>query len=213
VRNAKRVTLADTEMGRAQNRGGGGNGYLFELRQSSEVLFRDLYGHDGRHNFIQNWGFGVTGCVWLRVHSAGGRVESGPGSTVLVTGNSEFHHSLATANLIDSSVLDDGWSAINRKHESTGAGHTAAENVIWNATGDGAVRSYQYGWGYVIGTAPEIEVFTTVGEPPPGGEELWELLSPATGTEPMDWVEGAGEAATLVPSSLYEDQLARRLER
>lgn len=54
VRYAKRVTVADSSMGWAQHRGGGGNGYLFEVRQSSEILFRDCVAHKGRHNFIQN---------------------------------------------------------------------------------------------------------------------------------------------------------------
>ena len=120
-------------------------------------------------------------------------------SSIAPTGLSEYHHSLATANLVDSSILDDGWAALNRGDWSTGAGHSATECVFWNVTGEGALRSYQYGHGYVIGTSPDLDVRTS----------LPALMSP--GTEPEDWVEGLGEADTLVPSSLYEDQLARRL--
>ena len=213
VRSSKRVTVADSSLELAQNRGSGGCGYLFEVRTSSEVLFSDLLGRAGRHNFIQNWGFGVSGCVWLRVHSADGRTVHGSAGTLSSVGYSEFHHSLATANLIDSSVLDDGWSAVNRKDESSGAGHTATDNVIWNASGEGLVRSYQYGWGYVIGTGPEITVETERTPAPYGLEELWELLAAGTDTEPMDWAEGVGRAEMLEPSSLYEDQLMRRLGR
>ena len=36
-------------------------------------------------------------------------------------------------------------------------------------------------------------------------------MTGAGATEPQDWVEGRNAADTLVPSSLYEDQLARRL--
>ena len=56
----------------AENIGGGGNGYLFEVRQSMRILFRDCVAKKGRHNFIQNWGFGTTGCVWLQVESEDG---------------------------------------------------------------------------------------------------------------------------------------------
>ena len=201
VRRAKRVTVADTHLADAQNRGGGGNGYLFEVRRSSEILFRDCTARGGRHNFIQNWGFGATGIVWLRIESDDGRVYTSPDSALRKIGYSEFHHSLATANLIDSSWLGDGWSAVNRGDWSTGAGHSATENVLWNIRGPGSVISMQYGWGYVIGTAPETRVFTAI------------LMPNSVGTEPEDWTEGLGQGAALEPLSLYEDQLARRRAR
>jgi hypothetical protein len=201
VQRSKRVTVANTALERSQNRGSGGNGYLFEVRQSSEVLFADCVGRDGRHNFIQNWGFGATGIVWLRVTSSGGRAYPSQGFPLASVGLSELHHSLATANLVDSSRFDDGWGMVNRGSESTGAGHTGTENVVWNARGRGDIRSLQFGWGYVIGADPRLDVITTIG---PGA---------GAGTEPEDWVEGDGAAETLVPQSLYEDQLARRLGR
>ena len=198
VRLSKRVTVADSTMEEPQNRGPGGNGYLFQIRQSSEVLYRDCVGRAGRHNFIQNWGFGATGIVWLRIESSEGRTYSRPDSEFVGIGFSEFHHSLATANLIDSSVLDDGWSAVNRGHESSGAGHTAAECVLWNNRGAGQIRSAQYGWGYVIGTDSALDVFTVT-------------LLYDQGTEPEDFAEGLGLGHLLEPQSLYEDQLERRL--
>jgi len=210
VRNAKRVTVADTHLAWPQHRGTGGNGYLFEVRASSEILYRDCSARGGRHNFIQNWGFGATGIVWLRVHSAEGRAEISPGG-LGSQGDSEFHHSLAMANLIDASVIDDGWSAINRKDMSSGAGHTATESVFWNVSGTGRIRSYQFGLGYVIGPGPDVTL-QVIPEPPPEGlEEIWESLAPWEGAAPDDWLEGVGRGADLVPSSLYEDQLARRL--
>lgn len=197
VLQSKRVTVADVELGLAQHRGSGGNGYLFEVRQSSDVLFRDCVAHDGRHNFIQNWGFGTTGVVWLRVRSSGGFATSTPGGTQGGVGYSEFHHSLATANLIDSCRFDDGFSIVNRRLESTGAGHTGTQNVLWNVSGTGLVRSMQWGWGAVIGTTDVRvaldEVF--IGE----------------GTAPLELLEGLDAGATLEPASLYEDQLRRRL--
>lgn len=212
VRGSRRVTIADGALGPTQHRGGGGNGYLYEVRQSGEILFRDLEARSGRHNFIQNWGFGVTGVVWLRTRSLEGRAFQSSDLSIGITGFSEFHHSLATANLIDDSWAADGWSASNRRDESTGAGHTATENVFWNISGPGIVRSYQHGMGYVIGTAPETNVAALEPDLDP---ELAEALYPLSSwylSEPWDHVEGAGLGATLEPRSLYEDQLQRRLD-
>jgi hypothetical protein len=199
VQRSKRVTIADSTLELAQHRGGGGNGYLFEISQSSEILTRDCVGRAGRHNFIQNWGFGATGIVWLRIDSSEGKAVAFMNSEVGTVGLSEYHHSLATANLVDQSVLGDGWGAVNRGSYSTGAGHSATQSAVWNASGSGVVRSRQYGHGYVIGAGPEVQVETGLGGPD------------AAGSEPEDWVEGPGKVGTLVPASLYEDQLARRL--
>lgn len=201
VVQAKRVTIADSTLGFPQHRGDGGNGYLFEVSQSSEVLVRDCVGQAGRHNFIQNWGFGATGIVWLRIHSLDGKAVAIMNTELGLPGLSEFHHSLATANLIDSSVVDDGWGAVNRGDYSSGAGHSASQSALWNMGGTGAIRSRQFGHGYVIGPGPELIVETAIDVP--GGEQ----------TEPEDWLEEApqGVRGPLEPASLYEDQLARRL--
>jgi hypothetical protein len=201
VRRSKRITVANTRLEKAQNRGVGGCGYLFEIRQSSEVLTRDCQGFAGRHNFIQNWGFGTSGCVWLRCHTAGGRTFPSVDAMFYGLGASDFHHSLAMANLVDSCVVDDGWTALNRQAESTGAGHTATETAFWNVTGSGLLRSAQYGWGYIVGTGVELAV-----------NEV--LLPPETeGSEPADWLEGVGRAGDLVPQSLYAAQVGLRLGR
>jgi len=196
ISESKRVTVERTELSAAQNRGDGGNGYLFEIQRSNEVLIVDSKGTAGRHNFIQNWGFGTTGCVWLRVESREGKIVVSKDSNLGTTGFSEYHHSLATANLVDSSFFDDGFSTVNRLGESTGAGITGTMNVVWNVRGPGTIRSLQYAWGYVIGTTGSF----LVTESP--------LLGP--GTEPVDFVEGQDRGADLVPQSVYEDQRAKR---
>lgn len=204
VVGSKRVTVAEAELGPAQNRGGGGAGYLFEISRSSEILVRDSVGQGGRHNFIQNWDFGTSGCVFLRTTSRDGFLGLGDGDGLAGVGFSEFHHRLAMANLIDDSRVDDGWQAVNRKAFSSGAGHSATGNVFWNLRGDGAIRSFQHGWGYVIGTAgPTASVDLSEGG----------LFGDADGTEPVDWLEGADAGERLEPRSLYEDQRARRLAR
>ena len=199
ILSSKRVTISDSNMQKAQNRGGGGNGYLFEISQSSEILIKDSVGSHGRHNFIQNWGFGTSGCVFLRTYSHDGVAYFEEDSNLTTVGYSEFHHSLAMSNLIDNSTADDGWKAVNRLFYSSGAGHTATENVFWNVRGSGSLYSYQYQNGYVIGTE-ELEVYTEVTN-----------TFENHGTAPEDYSEGIGEASTLIPQSLYEDQLEKRL--
>ncbi|MBK8256085.1 MAG: hypothetical protein IPK82_25880 [Polyangiaceae bacterium] len=197
VRESKRVTVDHVTLGLPQHRGPGGNGYLFEVQRSSEVLTVDSVAKNGRHNFIQNWGFGTTGCVLLRVESSGGKAYADQNSTGF-TSLGEYHHSLATANLVDSSTFDDGFSTINRNGESTGAGHTGTQNVFWNVRGKGMLRSMQFGVGYIIGT----QDLSVVTESP---------LPMFTGTEPVDYVEGQNQGADLEPSSLYENQRSKRL--
>ena len=204
VRESKRVTIADTVLEQAQNRGGGGNGYLFEITRSNEVLVRDCTGRAGRHNFIQNWDFGTSGCVWLRTVSEDGRALTSSGDSLGTLGFSEYHHSLAMANLVDDSFTSDGWQCTNRNDWSSGAGHAGTQNVFWNVRGPGFLRSFQFGQGYVVGTQ-ELLVHTALAD--------GVLFGASEGTEPEDWREGIDEGAKLVPQSLYEDQLARRLAR
>lgn len=200
VERSQCVTIADCRLERAQHRGGGGCGYLFEVLQATDVLTRDCVGRAGRHNFIQNWGFGTTGCVWLRCHTAEGFAISTPlFPSIGQVGLSEYHHSLATACLVDGCTIDDGWAAENRGDWSSGAGITATRCVFYNVRGSGVVRSRQFGWGYVVGTAPTLAVQTSLDG------------TAAAGTAPEDLVEGRGRASTLVPASLYEAQRARRL--
>jgi hypothetical protein len=196
---SKRVTVADSSMEYAENRGSNGNGYLFEVRQSSEVLLRDLVATRGRHNFIQNWGFGTSGMVWLRVRSADSLQEvSAEFAGFGLPCHSDFHHSLAMANLIDGATFDDGFRVVNRHDYSSGAGLTGTESVLWNARGRGTIASMQYRNGYIIGSSG-VNVVTS------------SVFPEYEATAPEDYVEGLGEGATLEPSSLYEDQLRRRM--
>lgn len=202
IKDSKRVTVADLRLESAQNRGDGGCGYLYEVSTSSEVLIRDSIGRNGRHNFIQNWDFGTTGLVFLRCHSEGSAIVFSETLPVTYPAASEYHHSLTMACLVDSPNILDTWAAQNRGLESSGAGHTATQDIFWNVRGSatGTVRSFQYGWGYVIGTRSVI-----VDTDPFGAG--------AVGTQPQDFVELEDQAEKLDPPSLYEDQLRRRLGR
>lgn len=202
VLQSRFVTIRDVHMANAQHRGTGGNGYLFELRQSNEVLTVDASARNGRHNFIQNWGFGASGNVWLRIHSEGSAQMLSAAWRIPVPAASEFHHSLATSNLIDQSRIVDRWEARDRGDYSTGAGQTAWKNVFWNTSGGGTLQSLQHGLGFVIGTSPDIRVLTD-----PDGIVRGPLSAPE------DWREGEGRGASLEPPSLYEAQLAMRRAR
>ncbi len=202
VVGSKRVTVADVTMAHAQNHGDGGAGYGLEASGSSEVLFRDSRVEDVRHGLIQNWDFGSSGLVWLRCDSVGNTLAGDP----VIGGRSEFHHRLAMANLFDSTRDTVGFVAHNRGTESSNAGLTATESVFWNVAGAGPgtyLISYQAGRGYVIGTRD----ITSQVVPGP----LEQALGVADHTEPVDLLEGEGRGADLVPSSLFDDQLARRL--
>lgn len=199
ILSSKRITVTDCRMEQAQNRGGGGCGYLFEISKSSEILTRDCAAVRGRHNFIQNWDFGTTGCVWLRCVSEQGNCLSFQGDPIGYPCHSEYHHSLAMACLVDQSAIRDGWYGGNRQDWSSGAGVTVTQSVYWNTSGGGTLRSWQYGWGFIIGTQGMLLQTGLLAGPS------------AEGTEPQDFVEGLNKGDLLDPPSLYEDQLARRL--
>jgi pectate lyase-like protein len=198
VENAKQVTVADCRMELAQNRGGGGCGYLYEVSTGNEVLFRDCVGLKGRHNLIQNWDFGTTGCVWLRCTSSGSRNVLASYDPIGLPAYCEYHHSIATGCLVDQCSLADGWYGGNRNDWSSGAGLSVTQSAYWNTSGGGRIESWQYGYGYIIGTE-NITVQTSL------------FGSSSTGSAPEDYVEGKGLGSGLEPASLYEDQLQKRL--
>ena len=188
---SRNVTLENCVFKFPQFRGEGGNGYMFTL-YGNDCLIKDCAADGGRHNFS----FGemsANGNVILRFHSSNGRLPS------------DFHMFLSLANLIDSTVCDaDFLQAIPRNNVKHGV--TTTQSVYWNTEGlhypndyiyrdipnKGVkilIQSEQWGDGYVIGTkGPAHDIKTT------------------------NFSEGIGEGETLVPQSLYEDQLKRRLE-
>jgi len=150
----------------------------------------------GRHNFILNWDFGTSGCVFWKCVSEDSETLASQGAGP-AKAYSEFHHSLAMACLVDRCTLDDGWVGGTRGTVSSGAGHTVTESVFWNTRGTGQVQSWQYGDGFVIGTE-SIAVTTKPGP------------SLSTGAAPQDTVQGVGQGKELRPKSLYKNQLLLR---
>jgi hypothetical protein len=185
------ITVADSQLSLPLYKGAGGNGYLYEVANSQEILIRDSSGRGGRHNFDLKY-MGTSGVVFLRCKAIDGVLAS------------DFHMHLSAAVLFDSTLVDgDMLEARYRDSGTVKHGQSATESVFWNTHGlryspkrKSIVLSQQWGLGYVIGTkGPAFEVATPVG----------------LGTDPKDFVEGLGIGQNLEPQSLYEDQLQRRM--
>lgn len=201
IGDSRFITVTGCNFQRSQYEGGGGNGYMFTLSGNDCLLDRCNAEH-GRHNYDFK-SMTTSGNVVHRCTSRNPSLAS------------DFHMHLSMANLIDCFISDgDHIDAGFRPYGSTAAKHmyTTTESVIWNATGLSAdsegilVLSKQYGNGYVIGTSGAVSSVKT--QPVAGVQSGIEY-----DTSPEDWVEGEGMGATLVPQSLYEDQLARRKNR
>lgn len=190
------ITIKDCNLKFTQYKGGGGNGYLYTL-QGQEGLIQKCTAEGGRHNYdfgnMTSSGNAIVDCV-----TKSGRLPS------------DFHMFFSVSNLIDNMVCDEDF--IEAKYRPFGGtpehGVTTSQSVFWNTKGlkyiqspfeyEGKmhtrrqvlVDSKQFGDGYVIGTQ-----------------------GPANAVVSTNFVEGVGKGETLVPRSLYLDQLRRRLKK
>ena len=194
------LTIRRVSVENPQYRGGGGNGYPFVVG-SQDSLYDNLRAINGRHNFTIS-GQAANGNVIYRGYIAN-PIESLA---------ADFHAYLSMANLIDNLTIDqDRFDAADRSGAAGVSGFpkhgvSTTQSVFWNVIGlayrrdlPAIIRTDQYGWGYVIGTrGPAARVQAVDGNPR---------------TLPQDFVEGEGRGDTLVPQSLYLDQLERRLRR
>lgn len=184
---SRNVTVRNCVVGRPQYEGGGGNGYGYTLR-GSDCLLIDCTAFHTRHNydFKSMW---TSGNVIFRCDCRDGRMPS------------DFHMHLSPANLFDSMVVDgDYLEARYRPYGTILHGQTTTESVFWNTYGtercsSRLIVSRQWKWGYVIGTSGPVSNVQR------GTQD---------NTAPQDFLEGQGEGETLVPQSLYLDQLYRR---
>ena len=182
------ISIEGCDLTNPQYLGGGGNGYLYWI-QGQGGLWKENRASRGRHNFTFSR-IHATGNVLLRNTSADARLVD------------DFHDTLSHANLIDNHTLTRvQFSANNRAEKSSGAGHTASQNVFWRIRGNayqtsGAesanaiIDAHQFGMGYVIGTFGAANAVNADG-----------------------FVEGVGRGETMTVQSLYEDQKARRDKR
>ncbi len=178
------VTVMDCDLRFPQYEGEGGNGYLFTMA-GQDNLVRDCYAESGRHNYS----FGTmsaSGNVIYNCVAKDGRLAS------------DFHMFVSLANLLDNITCDGDFLEARAFRPWGGAtihGVTTTESVFWNTNGlrysderPVLVYSHQYDNGYVIGTR-----------------------GPADAVDSTDFVEGVGQGDSLVPQSLYVDQVHRRL--
>ncbi len=185
------ITVEACDFMKPQYEGGGGNGYMYIL-ESNDCLIRDSKGTSGRHNYSFRLACS-NGNVIYNCLSKDARLAS------------DFHMWFSMTNLFDNQICDKDYiEAIYRPFGGTPThGQTTTQSVIWNTNGlnyltgkTSIVQSAQWGQGYVIGTrGPASNV----------------LLSTGNNSEPIDHLEGQGTGALLRPTSLYIDQLNRRL--
>jgi len=192
IRFARSITVENVDLRGSQYHGAGGNGYHFSI-QGSDNLLKSCYSRDARHNYTTAL-IVATGNVILSCTAINGRFPV------------DFHMHLTPGNLIDSMVLDeDSIEATDRFNADHGFGTT--QTVLWNTRGDTEgwqvdlgikklIRTAQFGWGYVIGTSGTDYLVETPGH---------------NHAVPHDHVEGSGTGGDLVPQSLYDSQLERRL--
>lgn len=182
----RRMTLSEVSVRNPQYRGGGGNGYGIQIF-GGDNLIEGCSIAGGRHNAVFS-GPIATGNVFTDCTFKGG------------TDPSETHGRFSVSNLFDNITLANGEKLTSEDRGDAGNsnhGLTSSQTVFWNIRGSGTVTSQQYKVGYVIGTAPGVKI-NLQGN----GGNL---------TSPGDYSEGAGRASTLVPQSLYKNQLNRRL--
>jgi len=200
VDDSCRITVQDCNFQRTQYGGGGGNGYMMRVDDSSECLLLRCTAEKCRHGLVLV-GIRCSGNVLTRcADKYTGWQGGGTGDEIAPSTGSDHHAHFSHSNLIDASTVE--FSYFTAHYRPYGGipqhGVTSAHSVFWNISGNGyagqaVVRSQQARYGYVIG-APSVS-----------------LVGNGTYFAPSDWVEGVGMEAALSPASLYEDQVQRRL--
>lgn len=199
------VTIEDCSFQRPQYGGGGGNGYMFLLLNSGELLLQRSTARFSRHGFSIA-GIGASGMVLHECLDADtGRATGATGSYNTSGSGSDLHRHFSQAILFDRCTGENSWFEARYRPFGTAPLHniTGVHAVFWNTLGTGTrggavVRSEQARFGYVIGTRGNR---STVDRP----------RAAASRTDPIDHLEGEGLGDSLIPPSLFLDQRALRL--
>ncbi len=202
------VSIDSCHFQRPQYGGGGGNGYMYRVT-GNENLLKDSRATHSRHGFVLSHML-ASGNVFLRAHDKDGGRQTGSTGSERTSGRGNDHHMhFSHSNLFDNCVAENSnFQAAYRPYGSAPLHNlTAAHSTYWNTEGIGTdpwvIHTQQSRYGYVFGTRGAVtEVKITEAS-----------AGSAAKTDPVDIVEGKGLGATLVPASLYEDQLARRKAR
>lgn len=208
ISQSRYITIDGVDLREPQYRGEGGNGNLYTITGNDSLIINSA-AHNGRHNYTFSTALS-NGNVISQSYSNGSSSQS------LTT---DFHMRLSPSNLLDQVVvyedrLDAGWRGWAGRGLSHGLSTT--QTTFWNTRGERYKGTYneiiyseQYGWGYIIGTqGPHHNVITKEPARPyrVNQEDEIRLL-------PEDYTEGIGLGEGLIPSSLYLDQVERRLNR
>jgi hypothetical protein len=203
VTDSRSVTIENCHFQRPQYGGGGGNGYMYRLQNSSDCLVAFSSAEFARHGFVVSH-MRSSGNVFHRCRDVdGGKQTGASGDETTLGEGSDHHQAFSHSNLIDGCIGTNSWWEAVYRDAGTVPRHniTAAHSVFWNVegygTGGAVVRSEQSRYGYAIGTRGTR---VAVDRPTLCG----------TRCDPRDWVEGQGAGATLEPPSLLLDQRARR---
>lgn len=213
--HSRSITVQDCDFQRPQYGGGGGNGYMYRINNSSDNLVQRSRAEFSRHGYVFSGLASSGNVIHESIDKDTGRA-TGFGEAIRTSGYGSDHHMwYSHSNLIDNCTADSSmFVAVYRPFGGKPChGLTAVQSVFWNTRGIGqkdwqvglkafnlgsyAVASEQWGQGYVIGTQgnrPDVRLQPLYGKD----------------AHPLDHVEGVGKGASLQPASLYTDQLARR---
>lgn len=192
IMQSRSLTIQNTHFQKPQYKGEGGNGYMYLLR-GSDNLIQNATATNARHSF-------TLSSMW----TSGNVIHNSTSNYPRLA--SDFHMHLAMANLFDNMTMNgDYLEAVYRPYGTVEHGWTTTQSVFWNTNGtayqsgqSAIVKSMQYGHGYVIGTRGSASGVSYA-------------VSPSDRSAPQDFVEGIGTGADLMPQSLYQDQKAKRI--
>lgn len=220
VENSANVTVADSFLGFPQYGGQGGNGYMFRIDRSNDVLVIRCTASNSRHGFTFAHPSASGNVITLSTDILTGMQSAPPHQT---DGRGSDHHMwFSHANLVDASAVQDSWFEARDRFQRTGGSKhntTGALSTFWNTgatlspgftqstTGGSPPRwgvwSEQAGLGHVIGTrGPVTDVRLNGNQPTRVALFL-----------PVDRTEALGLGDRLEPFSLYLDQVRLRALR
>ncbi len=200
------LTLLQCKLGHPQFGGGGGNGYMYRLSNCNESLVQECVASFNRHGLVLS-GMSSSGNVFYKCLDEDGGLQTGGKGRMKTAGYGSDHHMhFSHSNLFDNCTARSTNFQASYRPYGTPPKHniTASHSVYWNTRGEGTggpvVVTSQARLGYVIGTSVTRSAVETKSKFPKQ-------------TDPPDFVEGVGKGQSLVPSSLYQDQLRRRKAR
>lgn len=191
LETATRVTVENCEALDPVAQVTGARMYNFNLSKAcSQVLVKDCRATNGRHHYVSNGTSWVSGCVFLRCTSVAAYIAS--------EGHRRWSMGVLFDNHVEESVRSTGLLLLglyNRGDYGTSHGWSLANSVAWNCdvkNGKLCVQKPPTAQNYAIGCTGQVN-----GDGP--------------FSHPAGWIEGSNLGESLAIESLYEAQLAARL--